>query len=929
MGEQVNSSISLYSKENFGILSKNIDGDNESLSVLARNEDKNHFVNFSKFLREKKEELERSKIFSKEKNSDLDFSKIDSKDKEEVIKCRTNFFEGKFLPFLKNPKSKDKVDLDEAKDIDSNNNWDDCFDNKPKSKEYHDLWLRLSKAEAKNILEKSGKKSNNYRNSDSDYGSQVPSEKDRYKNAKRKIEKFKELDLGGESFSVLESEDYSSPDFLTKLNGELGKINSLGKDSNLKKFLDANLKGLCTNFVHLEEDLDGEDISLNNLRSKLQSKLKNDDDIEDSLKKLVNLKKATFKYMFDAAMLDINSCNNKIELSGGFDEQEYDADENENAPDNKKYLGFLVNMLSKLEEQLEKIDINLGGAEQDKEEEETDEKNNQKENVSNENAQKKIFYDPYWYINKINNSEDQTKKIRAGYLKNYYVERSKLALMYEHIDKIDIEKFIDSNIKLIYTSKIFSDEHKKRIIELFSEKNKKNNSNKEDKKNNDELNKIKSLYVSQISNQMLIYKVKIGKLISECEEEINEQVESGKKKCEEDYIKNNAERVKVFELLAKGKEFENNNNKNNFEHMLTPSDSEYFDSTGAQVIRGFEPKKRSQNISNLFNLIKKDNKNARSWESSVPLIGYINSKLRLIEKKFPTEMGKIDKNLNRYFNSNSSLFKSIFSAEEDKKKLDEAKKKEEENKKKIEEEKNKTKEKEDFFKKINADEKLKNISMNLKKRVNYKTKGEREDEEKERKKKVEEEKAKRENEEKEKKAIEEEKIRQAEERSTPEKFLEYLGVKSINELKIKYIDNKKGDKDAEVYKNAFEEFEKRYKELVHQVSDKAGESLKKALEEVGPPKKTIKDFFEPKDSWQIDCLLTMEKRVGYDEYVKITNDDKPNAQRYLKFLCLKNINELDKVYENFKSESNHEDYKKNIEYYKQEYEQVKQDSLYL
>ena len=161
--------------------------------------------------------------------------------------------------------------------------------------------------------------------------------------------------------------------------------------------------------------------------------------------------------------------------------------------------------------------------------------------------------------------------------------------------------------------------------------------------------------------------------------------------------------------MAKGKEFENNNNKNNFEHMLTPSDSEYFDSTGAQVIRGFEPKKRSQNISNLFNLIKKDNKNARSWESSVPLIGYINSKLRLIEKKFPTEMGKIDKNLNRYFNSNSSLFKSIFSAEEDKKKLDEAKKKEEENKKKIEEEKNKTKEKEDFFKKINADEKLKNI----------------------------------------------------------------------------------------------------------------------------------------------------------------------------------------------------------------------------
>ena len=173
------------------------------------------------------------------------------------------------------------------------------------------------------------------------------------------------------------------------------------------------------------------------------------------------------------------------------------------------------------------------------------------------------------------------------------------------------------------------------------------------------------------------------------------------------------------------------------------------------------------------------------------------------------------------------------------------------------------------------------------------------------------------------------KLEEAKKRSTPKGFLKYLNVESIEELKKQYIDDKKNDKDASHWEDAFNALKKRYDELVQKVIDDEIKAMQKVYEGFGPPKKTIRDILgSNKDNWQIGYIFKMPEKnqISYKKYIDLSADDNPSAYRYLQFLCFKNIKDLDTAYESLKNEedlkNDNNEYHKALDYYKTQYKEA-------
>ena len=204
----------------------------------------------------------------------------------------------------------------------------------------------------------------------------------------------------------------------------------------------------------------------------------------------------------------------------------------------KDHCNFLVNMISSLEEQLQKIgDFEDDTEKEKKEKDEEDSKENEENEEANANKQK--FYDPYWYINELNKSDDSQENYKAEKLKNYYSERARLAIMYEFInDENNLNKILEKLDKFIYSQLEFTktnfldEDDKKSVDNLFRAKYEKGGDSKEIET---KLNKIKDKYVFQAKNEFLEYKIKIEDSMLTYEKEIKKQMEIGRNKCELNY----------------------------------------------------------------------------------------------------------------------------------------------------------------------------------------------------------------------------------------------------------------------------------------------------------------------------------------------------------------------------------------------------------
>ena len=170
-------------------------------------------------------------------------------------------------------------------------------------------------------------------------------------------------------------------------------------------------------------------------------------------------------------------------------------------------------------------------------------------------------------------------------------------------------------------------------------------------------------------------------------------------------------------------------------------------------------------------------------------------------------------------------------------------------------------------------------------------------------------------------------------RSTPEGFLKYLADefkiedknKVMDELKKKLVDDRKNDANAKNSEKIYAKLKNRYEELKQKESEKAAEAFQKSLAEEAPPKKLLRDFYTPKESYKIDSLLFAEKeesRISYDKYVIMANDENPSPRRYLNFLGMRDISELEVAYKNFATYSNAQEYEKNLNYYKEQYKEA-------
>ena len=260
-----------------------------------------------------------------------------------------------------------KISLKKCDQVENDADWRNCFkkDDIQKSLKYRNKWYELASEETKEIIEKSGKNKKNKSYNDS-YGDheEVFSKDDRYEAAKKRIEKLQKK-YDGENNNILKNnkEDYSTTKFLKLLDEFLGKSdnNPLGSDSNLQKFLDANLSqlkkvlgsGALGGKKSSEEDGeddeyededdeenlggDGEENYLKNLQKEASS-----DKASKKVKEIYNVKKMLLQYLFDMANMDLDFCYGKVKIcSEGSEseenndkeneENEEDEDENENS----------------------------------------------------------------------------------------------------------------------------------------------------------------------------------------------------------------------------------------------------------------------------------------------------------------------------------------------------------------------------------------------------------------------------------------------------------------------------------------------------------------------------------------------------------------------------------------------------------------------
>ena len=518
--QKLNEKLSLYSKENLSTLYQDVIGNNESLMSYAEAGSDAKIQDFGQdYLKKEVENFDHKRVMGQQANQNMDFGSINNGDEKEVIKERTNFFQDHFLPFLQNPKDPQKVLLLHCSQLESQKDaWVKCFGNDEKNEkvkkslEYRNAWYEFSEKEIKGIRERSGKNKKNKSNNDSGDHEEVFSKDDRYEAAKERIEKLKEeykyenYKYENNNRNILEDfkKDYSTTTFLEELNKFLGKSdnNPLGSDSNLQKFLDANLSQLQKVLGGLEKELEGEldekalgkgeDLEDNNsgdgkkeksYLKKVQDKVSSDEASEE-MKQIYNVKKVLLQYLFDMANMDLDFCHSKIKIYSksnkseeNNDEEDEENEDNEgeeessgifgkikarvknlftggyNGEKYKNYCSFLIGMISNLGDQIEDIGaVNVSSEDKEKEKKTDDENKNGENSASgNENA-KNIFYDPYWYINFLEKSEGDNKAKNledAKKLKNYYLNRAKLLKLYEYLGdekNVDLKQILESII---------------------------------------------------------------------------------------------------------------------------------------------------------------------------------------------------------------------------------------------------------------------------------------------------------------------------------------------------------------------------------------------------------------------------------------------------------------------------------------------------
>lgn len=657
----------------------------------------------------------------------------------------------------------------------------------------------------------------------------------------------------------------------------------------------------------------------------------------------------------------------------------YDIDSYDN------YCGFLVNMISNLGNQIEDIGaVNVDS--EDKEEEQKGDKNKNDDNSAsgNERVKKEIFYDPYWYIDYLSKSEGKDKEKdhkNAKKLKNYYLNRAKLLKLYEYLGdekNVNPRQILERSIPELYVSV----NHKapeapeasktKNTLKEFNDSFEKRYKNQEkygklldpiwSLERDIYIRKINDDYVPKISKQISDLRRKIKSKIQGFESEIKDKIETGKKKCEENNKKKYDYENNILKKLSDMHEF--SDSEKEFSEMFSISRDDYFKATGESVlefsvesfvniVRSFKEKILiGDEYSEDFKCPILDEKNFKKIEST-------------IEKNFPESYDKIDKvspGLSKYFDDDSDFFKDFLKTDEEKKaeayekkaqelikgygykEIDLQKKQkidltklqgiDENEKKKLEAQ---NKEIDEYNKKIDEYKKeketfLKTFGVKLKKVGSFKI---NKDEEikansiikaNEEKKNAENKRIEEENRKKE----EEKKVKEAEARSTPEGFLTDLAKKFqikdknkvMDELKKKLVDDRKNDANAKNSEKIYEKLKNRYEELKQKESEKAAEAFQKSLAEEAPPKKLLRDFYTPKESYKIDSLLFTEKKenlVSYDKYVIMANDENPSPRRYLSFLGMRDISELEAAYKNFETYSDKEKYKANLDYYKKQY----------
>lgn len=599
----------------------------------------------------------------------------------------------------------------------------------------------------------------------------------------------------------------------------------------------------------------------------------------------------------------------------------------------KDHCNFLVNMVSNLEEQLQKI----GDLDDDTEKENKD-KEDSKENEENEenkkiNAKKPEFYDPYWYINLDKSKKYKTEtgiETKSGRLRNYYLRRAKLAKLYEYIDN---KENVDPKI-IVGIAKMAGDGSD--LAKLLKKK-------KQKLREPFALKKFENECIFNVSKELSSIKRQIRKLIKDLEIEISKKIDLGKQNCERENNKKYEKEKKMLAFLSEAREFESDDDKDKFAKMSFISDEDYYKATGDSVA---DLDSLKENIFNpkIKNLEEKLTEGSSNEFFKFPILTkeIVTNIEKIDEKEFPISYEGISKNkkFEKYFDTDE-LKKMLFKEEQGEDLGDifslfeyqvnqEAKNKEEE----------KRKEDKDRIERINAplkdDERFKGVEL---KPIGYR--------EKEKKEKIEQEK----NRKAEAKKEESDKIRQEiredvkesfgvelkkvgsvkiEYKNTPEKFLnslkEKFDINSMEELKKLLIDDKKNDKNKDKFKQMYEKLKNHYDKLNQKVIDDKKKAIAKSLEGFAPLKKTICDMGGNKESWHINYIFKMpsENWISYNDYHKLSEDNNPSPERYLKFLCVKNINELKTSYDNLiKEEGNNNEYKKAWEYYNKQYHNAK------
>ena len=501
----------------------------------------------------------------------------------------------------------------------------------------------------------------------------------------------------------------------------------------------------------------------------------------------------------------------------------------------------------------------------------------------------------------------------------------------------------------------------------------------------DDLKKFKNECILNISKEISEIKKKIKRLIINSENKIDKQVNLGKKNCEDENEKSYSIENQVKEFLSDAQEFENN--KEEFKNMSFISNEDYFKSTGELVLKnlktwsidfykGIEEKILGKGnkiailsremfnkvkgviikLPNSYNNIEKGKRKYFDTDLLKKDILKQENKTKTEDEHFPdnvddmfdimgdyneqknkkeneqNEQKKIDDKFKDFYKNAAldSRFKGVRLRKKGSILTPEERRKVNKKKQEIVEESGKKDTLEGFWEYLGVND------INNKNKIYEVLKGKYSDIDKEQFEQIYESLKEKYNDLKEKddlKKAKEEKAKEAEARSTPEGFLTDLAKKFqikdknkvMDELKKKLVDDRKNDANAKNSEKIYAKLKNRYEELKQKESEKAAEAFQKSLAEEAPPKKLLRDFYTPKESYKIDSLLFAEKeesRISYDKYVIMANDENPSPRRYLNFLGMRDISELEVAYKNFATYSNAKEYEKNLNYYKEQYKEA-------